>query len=100
MPEFYNKTLTGYFDYDSLYTGIWDSVFITLAIVGNVTAVSQGRAGFKPSVAADNPSAERAVQYNLRGCRVKRPAGVLVRKENGRIKKSVNIFINPHQEQR
>jgi len=101
MPEFANKLVTGYFSYDSLvYTGKRDSVFITLAIVGNVTAVSQGRVGFKTSVVAFNLSVERAVQYNLRGCRVLQPAGVLVRKGNGWIKKSVNIFINPHQEQR
>jgi hypothetical protein len=101
MPEFNNKLLTGYFSYDSLvFTGKRDSVFITVAIVGNITAVAQGRAKFKPSVATENPSAERTVQYTLRGCRVKRLTGMLVRKENGRIRKSVNVFINSHQEQR
>jgi hypothetical protein len=100
MPEFRNKLLTGYFAYDSLSMVGWDSVFITVAIVGDIVAVEQGRAGLNTVIAAEKQSPKHAVRYNLRGCRVNRPAGVVLNKENGRIRKTVNIFINPQQDQR
>jgi hypothetical protein len=91
MPEFNNKLVTGYFSYDSLYTGKWDSVFITLAITGDVTAVDQGRIGLNTAIGGNPSAAGSALLYNLRGCRIARPAGVAVRKEMTRAKLWLHI---------
>jgi mRNA-degrading endonuclease HigB of HigAB toxin-antitoxin module len=92
MPEFYNKLLTGYFSYDSLYNGKWDSVFVTVAIVGDITSVGPGQAVKKNVMAAGIQHRARAFQYDLRGCRVERPAGMALSKENGRIRKSIDLL--------
>jgi len=90
-PEFYNKLVTGYFSYDSLYTGKWDSVFITLTIAGNITAVDRGGVGLKSTSGTSRPFIGRASLYNLRGCSIARPAGVAVRKDLTSAKLWLNI---------
>lgn len=91
MPEFNNKLLIGYLDYDSVRIGKRDSVFVTLAIVGTILVEVQGKTMFKAFPAAHRPSAQRAMLYNLRGCMVVRSAGVLLIKENGRIRKLIKM---------
>jgi hypothetical protein len=99
MPEFANKLIAGYFSYDSLYNGKWDSVFVTVAIVGDITSVGPGQAVKKNVMAAGIQHRARAFQYDLRGCRVERPSGIIVTRKNGRIQKSVNIcnYTGPYE---
>jgi hypothetical protein len=99
MPEFHNKLISGYFDYDSLSMIGWDSVFITVAIVGDVPQDTFKKAVKKNVMAAGIQHRARAFQYDLRGCRVERPSGIIVTRKNGRIQKSVNIcnYTGPYE---
>ena len=92
MPEFYHKLLTGYFDYDSVSMTGWDSVFVTVAIVGDVTSLNRGQEGNKAVIVTEKRSRKCAFQHNLRGCRIERQAGVMITKGSERIQKSIGIF--------
>jgi hypothetical protein len=89
VPEFYNKLFTGYFDYDSLSTGRWDSVFIVLALVGTATAAERKPAVFSAGSSVNRPLSRRAMVYNLRGCRVDRSSGVVLLHDGARLTRRI-----------